>query len=833
MDDSIEGIIDSYRQCMHISKWAGGIGLNITNIRSNGIMIKGTNGLSQGIIPLCKTLNEIAKHINQGGKRKGSIAVYIEPHHPDILEFLELRLPIGSDESRARDLFLALWISDLFMKRMKTPDSMWSLFDPHLCPELYSTFGDEFEKYYLQFESEKKYSKQVKTIEIWNKIVKSLIEAGLPYIMYKDSVNRKNNQKNLGLIKSSNLCVIGSTPLLTSMGYFRIKDLSGQKIKVWNGETFTESLVCMTGKDKKIVKLIFNNSMEIECTEQHKFHTKNGIKAAKDLTTKDFIIDYNLPILDFIENPQNIDYTIQFNQMILKKDYTNLFNLIPLNCSLKTKNKWFFILFNLLNITYIDNNNVLRINTEYYQKLILLLSTCGILVKTVKDNSVYLDNENITLLQKQNVKIILDKFIKEDTIYEFNKHLQLTYVIDENIYQDTYCLREKQYGRILLNTILTGNCTEIVEYTSKDEVAVCNLASIALSKFVIKNVPMENTNDFSKVFNFNKLIEVTKRCVRNLNRVIDITFYPVEEAKNSNMKHRPIAIGVQGWQDTLFLLKMPFESTEANELNKQIFETIYYAALRESCDIAMKDGHYKSFQGSYFSEGKLQFDLWDVQPTMNYNWKQLKEDIMKYGTRNSLLTSLMPTVSTSQILGNYESFEPVTNNFFTRKTLAGKFYIINKYLVDDLIKLRLWNDSIRNAIILNNGSIQGINKIPQYIKTLYKTNWEIKQKAVIDQSLTRAPFIDQAQSLNIYYDKNKLTNSEYIKNINSFLFYTWKKGSKNGVYYFRSQPAAEPIKISVDQSNVIEEDPDNLDNLDNENLDNENLDEEVCESCSG
>ena len=234
---------------------------------------------------------------------------------------------------------------------------------------------------------------------------------------------------------------------------------------------------------------------------------------------------------------------------------------------------------------------------------------------------------------------------------------------------------------------------------------------------------------FLKYFNFNKLIEVTKRCVRNLNRVIDITFYPVEEAKNSNMKHRPIAIGVQGWQDTLFLLKMPFESTEANELNKQIFETIYYAALRESCDIAMKDGHYKSFQGSYFSEGKLQFDLWDVQPTMNYNWKQLKEDIMKYGTRNSLLTSLMPTVSTSQILGNYESFEPVTNNFFTRKTLAGKFYIINKYLVDDLIKLRLWNDSIRNAIILNNGSIQGINKIPQYIKTLYKTNWEIKTKS--------------------------------------------------------------------------------------------------------
>lgn len=800
-EDSLNGIFDTYKQCANISKWAGGIGLSISNIRGLGSEIKGTKGKSLGIIPLCKTVNEIARHINQGGKRLGSFALYLEPHHPDICEFLELRLPIGVEEMRARDIFTALWISDLFMKRVKT-DGMWSLFDPSVCPDLQDAYGEEYEKLYEKYEKEKKYMKQIKVSEIWNRIIKSLVETGTPYIMYKDHVNRKNNQKNLGTIRSSNLCVQGDTLLLTDNGMYKIKELENKEVKVWNGKSYTNSIVRKTGVNQKIIKLVFSNHIELETTEYHKFHLLDGkIKEAKDLTYSDIILDYELPIIDNTENLFNKIYELTIDGIINNSDKLEKMLLLiknyPLNCSLRVKNKWLFVVLNQnyysKNITRSGDLLFIKNDKDFITKLILLLNTYGIICKTViKEINNYilvLNNLDILQLKKCGVKINIDNFENSDKVYSLNMNLHIIKIIDDIKYEDTFCLNEEKFNRVIFNGIITGNCTEIVEFTSKDEVAVCNLCSIALSKFVKPD----------KTFDFKQLALVTERITKNLNRVIDINFYPIVEAERSNFKHRPIAIGVQGWQDCLFMMKYPFESKEANDLNKQIFEVIYYSALKTSCNLAKIEGPYESFKGSYFSEGKLQFDLWGVTDLFlgSDKWNELKEDIKINGTRNSLLTSLMPTASTSQILGNYECFEPITNNFYTRKTLAGKFSMINKYLVDDLIKLRLWNSTIKNKIMLNKGSIQNIPEIPKSLQDLYKTIWEVRQKAIIDQNLSRGPFIDQSQSMNIYIDKNKCTNSEYMQKINSFLMYAWQQGSKNGVYYLRSQPAVDADQVTV------------------------------------
>ena len=530
-DDSIDGIYDTLKQCAKISQSAGGIGLSIHNIRATGSYIKGTNGTSNGIVPMLRNFDMTARYVDQGGgKRKGSFAIYLEPWHADIFEFLDLRKNHGKEELRARDLFYALWIPDLFMKRVEE-NGDWSLFDPNVCKDLYDKYGDEFELLYDKYEKEGKARRVVKAQDLWFEILEAQIETGTPYMLYKDAANRKSNQKNLGTIRSSNLC------------------------------------------------------------------------------------------------------------------------------------------------------------------------------------------------------------------------------------------------------------TEIMEYTSKDEVAVCNLASIALSKFVIDGA-----------FDHQKLYEITKVVTRNLNKVIDVNYYPVKEAKNSNMKHRPIGIGVQGLADTFLLLKMAFDSEEARKLNKEIFETIYFAAMETSMEIAEVEGPYETFKGSPVSKGMFQFDMWGVEPDSGrWDWLELKQKVKKNGVRNSLLLAPMPTASTSQILGNNECFEPYTSNLYVRRVLSGEFIVANKHLMSELIALNLWDDKMMNRIKAENGSIQNIPEIPEDIKERYKTVWEISQKSIIDMSADRGAYICQSQSLNIH-----LQDANFGK-MTSMHFYAWKKGLKTGMYYLRTKAATDAIKFTVEK----------------------------------
>jgi ribonucleoside-diphosphate reductase alpha chain len=529
-EDSIEGIFETLSRCAKISQSAGGIGLSIHNIRAKGSYIKGTGGKSNGIVPMLRVYNDTARYVDQGGnKRKGAFAIYLEPWHPDVFDFLDLRKNHGKEEQRARDLFYAMWIPDLFMQRVED-DAEWTLMCPNECPGLYDSYGEAFEQRYLAYENSGKGRKTVKARELWMAILDAQIETGTPYMLYKDHANRKSNQKNLGTIRSSNLC------------------------------------------------------------------------------------------------------------------------------------------------------------------------------------------------------------------------------------------------------------TEIMEYTSPDEVAVCNLASISLGKFVQ-----------NRKFDFDKLFEITRVVTRNLNRIIDINYYPIPQARNSNFRHRPIGIGVQGLADAFILMRYAFDSTEAKLLNRAIFETIYFAALTESRALAKQYGAYESFQGSPASEGIFQFDMWGEKPSSRWDWEQLRKDVMQHGLRNSLLLAPMPTASTSQILGNNECFEPYTSNIYTRRTLSGEFIVVNKHLLKDLIDNKLWDEEVREMIIAANGSVQHIEGLPQELKDLYKTSYEIKQRDIIDMAADRGAFICQSQSLNLFVE-----NPNYSK-LTSMHFYAWKKGLKTGMYYLRTKAASDPIKFTLSE----------------------------------
>lgn len=533
-DDSIDGIYDTLKQTAKISQSAGGIGLSIHNIRATGSYIAGTNGTSNGIVPMLRVFNDTARYVDQGGgKRKGSFAIYVEPWHADIFDFLELKKNHGKEEMRARDLFYAMWISDLFMKRVEE-NSTWTLMCPNECPGLYDCHGEEFEKLYLKYEKDGKGRKTIQARELWDKILESQIETGTPYMLYKDAANRKSNQKNLGTIRSSNLC------------------------------------------------------------------------------------------------------------------------------------------------------------------------------------------------------------------------------------------------------------TEILEYTSKDEVAVCNLASIALPMFVQDGK-----------FNHEELFYVTKRVTKNLNRVIDRNYYPVKEAENSNMRHRPVGLGVQGLADTFIKMRLPFTCEEAKTLNQEIFETLYFAAVTASVEEAEKDGAYKTYKGSPMSKGEFQHNLWgikDEELSGRWDWTGLRQKVKKHGVRNSLLVAPMPTASTSQILGNNECFEPYTSNIYTRRVLSGEFIVVNKHLLEDLVNLGLWNEDMKQKLMQANGSIQKINGIPDDIKELYKTVWEMSMKDIIDMSRHRGYFIDQSQSLNLFMEGATMAK------LTSMHFYAWKSGLKTGMYYLRTKSAVDAIKFTLDNT---------------------------------
>ena len=541
-DDSIDGIYDTLKQTAKISQSAGGIGLSIHNIRATGSYIAGTNGTSNGIVPMLRVFNDTARYVDQGGgKRKGSFAIYVEPWHADIFDFLELKKNHGKEEMRARDLFYAMWISDLFMKRVEQ-NAEWTLMCPNECPGLYDCHGEEFEKLYTQYEKDGKGRKTIQARELWDKILESQIETGTPYMLYKDAANRKSNQKNLGTIRSSNLC------------------------------------------------------------------------------------------------------------------------------------------------------------------------------------------------------------------------------------------------------------TEILEYTSEEEIAVCNLASIALPMFVEEGK-----------FNHQKLFDVTKRVTKNLNRVIDRNYYPVKEAENSNMRHRPVGLGVQGLADTFIQLRLPFTCEEAKTLNQEIFETLYFAAVTASVEEAEKDGAYKTYKGSPISKGEFQYNLWgikDEELSGRWDWPALRKDVKKHGVRNSLLVAPMPTASTSQILGNNECFEPYTSNIYTRRVLSGEFIVVNKHLLEDLVNLGLWNEDMKQELMQANGSIQKIKGIPEDIKELYKTVWEMSMKDIIDMSRHRGYFIDQSQSLNLFMEGATMAK------LTSMHFYGWKSGLKTGMYYLRTKSAVDAIKFTLDNEKTTKSESD-------------------------
>ncbi|WP_348661938.1 ribonucleoside-diphosphate reductase subunit alpha, partial [Croceibacter atlanticus] len=540
-DDSIDGIYDTLKQTAKISQSAGGIGLSIHNVRATGSYISGTNGTSNGIVPMLQVYNDTARYVDQGGgKRKGSFAIYIEPWHADIFDFLDLKKNHGKEEMRARDLFYAMWIPDLFMKRVEE-DGNWTLMCPNECPNLFNVHSEEFDELYLKYESENKGRKTIKARVLWEKILESQIETGTPYMLYKDAANRKSNQKNLGTIRSSNLC------------------------------------------------------------------------------------------------------------------------------------------------------------------------------------------------------------------------------------------------------------TEIMEYTSPDEVAVCNLASIALPMFV-KN----------GAFDHKELFRITKRVTKNLNKVIDRNYYPVKEAENSNFRHRPVGLGIQGLADAFIMLRMPFTSDEAKTLNQEIFETLYFAAVTASMELAIEEGPYSSYEGSPISKGEFQYNLWgikDEELSGRWDWAGLRQKVLENGVRNSLLVAPMPTASTSQILGNNEAFEPYTSNIYTRRVLSGEFIVVNKHLLEDLVNLGLWNNDLKNAIMRANGSIQNIDGIPQDLKELYKTVYELSMKDIIDMSRHRGYFIDQSQSLNLFME-----NANYAK-LTSMHFYAWKNGLKTGMYYLRTKAAVDAIKFTVEKAKKAEPQP--------------------------
>ena len=556
--------------------------------------------------------------------------------------------------------------SDLFMRRVKNKEK-WSLFCPTKASGLIDIYGEEYEKLYEKYEREKRYIKQIDAQKLWFQICNSQIETGTPYLLYKDSINNKSNQKNVGTIKSSNLCVSGETNILTDEGEIEIEKCVNRYVNIWNGNRYSNVLVKKTCEMTQLMRVIFNTGRHIDCTYTHYFY----VQTSPNLSVK-------VPAMEL----------------------------------------------------------------QRGQELITYRAPDGSVIKTI-----------------------------------------ITGIIKEFRFGPTYCFAEPYEQKGVFNGVLTGQCTEIVEYTAPDEIAVCNLASISLPMFVDETIPSK--------FNLDKLHDITRLITRNLNNVIDLNFYPLQEAKKSNLRHRPVGIGVQGLADVYMLLKYPFDSEDARKLNVEIFETIYHASLMESIELSKIYGPYETFQNSPAANGYLQFDMWenDYEHNSKYDWESLKFDIKKYGLRNSLLVAPMPTASTSQILGNNECIEPYTSNIYLRRTMAGEFVVINKHMIKDLIELGLWSDNVKDEIIYHEGSIQKIQEIPQHIKNLYKTAWELKQKVLIDQAADRGRYICQSQSLNLF------VSTPDLKTLSSMHFYSWTKGLKTGIFLFKNKTSSKSNKI--------------------------------------
>ena len=820
MGDSIEEIYDTIKETALISKRAGGIGIGVSNVRASGSIIRSTNGVTNGIIPFIQELNWTGRAVNQGSRRNGAISCYLEPWHADIFHFCELRSNKGKEEERARDIFLALWIPDLFMKRVET-NGIWSLMCPDECPGLTTSYGEEFEKLYTQYEAAGNYKKQIKAKDLWFHILSMQIETGMPYMLYKDNVNRQSNQKNIGVIQCSNLCVSGDTYVLTDKGQFQIRDIVNQEVNVWNGDEFSPTTIKQTGTNKRLIKIDFSNGVSLKCTPEHKFYiNKNDVCVeikANELKLDDMLINYDLPISSFDEVDELRNYYIDgmcsfvngaiqsipdFTQNeVISSTLKTVKDIcsIPINGSHNKILRWLEGYFDVNgNITKEGGICIYHFSRELQLQVRLMLQNIGIDstvkngISTILEINAYELNKLIDLgfapMTPITQKTIPNKIITEIIVSGFSNLDKL---------ENTYCFTENKRHMGMFNGVLTGQCSEIVEYTSSDEIACCNLSSICLPRFLDKV-------DGKYQFNFEKLKYIARLVTRNLNKVIDVNFYPVEKGKRSNAKHRPIGIGIQGLADVYCMMRFPYDSAEAKTLNKKIFETIYFGALTMSMELAKRDGPYETFRygdGSPFSHGLLQFHLWGLTEDdllMGFDWKSLIDDIKKYGVRNSLLTTVMPTASTSQIMGNFEAAEPNTSNVFTRTTSAGEFTVTNKYLVEHLIELGLWNQNMRDELLYDRGSVQNIMTIPDDVKQLYKTAFEIKNKPIVDQSIERGPFIDQSQSLNLFCkvpDFEMLTSSH---------FYGWRNKLKTGLYYLRTQPAVDALDFGLDVETIID-----------------------------
>lgn len=786
VEDSIEGIFSALTQCAQISKWAGGIGLHISGVRSSGAIIRKTNGLSSGIVPMLRVFNTTADYVNQAGRRKGSFAIYLEPHHPDILDFLELKLNHGAEEKRARSLFYALWLSDYFMTCV-AENKEWHLLDPDRCPGLTDAYGDDYEKLYKDYVGQGKFQKKIKARDIWDAMIRVQTEKGVPYVCFKDAVNRKSNQKHYGTIKSSNLCVTGDTQILTSEGYFPIKSLEDKKVSVWNGLRFSETKVAKTGENQDLVRVSFSNGSIIRCTPYHKFWVQNKVglsveKEARRLKVGAQVTPFAIPREDGRTGVE-ADLFVTGICLLEEKEDTYCFNE-PL------RHKGIFN---------------------------------GILTGNCTEIMEYSDADESAVCNLASVA--LSNFV---TRPDFSEHFLGDFIKDFKIV--VYTVKKCNWCR-LAKACLKENGLKFTERclrTEEERQEVKEKLGVETFPQVVKVV--ENCSvceghpdgprthevligDFTRLnqivrptFDFKKLHEVTKLVTRNLNTVIDLNYYPTPQTEKSNRKHRPIGVGVQGLADVFVMMKFPFDSQEARDLNKKIFETMYHAALETTIELAKEQGPYETYEGSPLSQGKLQFDLWNefrnpqddykFSLTGDWDFEKLREDLKLHGARNSLLLAPMPTATTSQILGNNECFEPYTSNVYTRRVLAGEFVVVNRHLVKDLINCNLWTQHIKQKIIYYQGSIQNIKEIPSFLKKIYKTVWEIKQKTVIDLAADRGHYVCQSQSMNIHIAE---PTKKLIHNI---LFYGWKRGLKTGMYYLRSRPAADAQQVSLDVDTV-------------------------------
>jgi len=830
-NDSIDGIYNTLRDCAMISKWAGGIGLHIHNVRASGSHIRGTNGSSNGIVPMLRVFNNTAKYVDQGGgKRNGSFAIYLEPWHADVEQFLQMRKNHGDEEMKARDLFYALWIPDLFMERVKA-DGNWTLMCPDECPGLADVHNADFVTLYESYEAAGRGRKTMKARDLWFQVLDAQMETGTPYLCYKDAANRKSNQQNLGTIKSSNLCVAPETIILTDTGPVEIQTVKDQIVNVWNGQEFSEVTVYQTGKNQDLISVETDDGAILRCTPYHRFfvHSEDGlyvdVREAKDLKEGDKLMNCNYPFI-----PTCMTEFTSFYE----KSHISVVN---------------------------DTIQIFSHTLEELLRQKCILQGCGINVPiirakgSIKKSYIEISIENMHMLKKNGFSP-QKNCIETSTPDELQEDPQPTYVKIKTVVNfmrkdDTYCFTEPKRNAGVFNGILTSQCSEIIEYSNEEESAVCNLASIALPAFVT------STEDGVLSFDYNKLHEIAKVVTYNLNRVIDVNYYPTDKTKRSNMRHRPIGIGVQGLADVFMQMGLPFSADESKQINRDIFETIYHAALEQSCEIAEERyslleplangdnfredfsidedvelrkninsdeepilhtsyrGAYSSFKGSPTSRGELQFDLWGVEPSDRYDWTALKSRIRERGIRNSLLLAPMPTASTSQILGYNECIEPITSNIYNRRTIAGEFILANKYLMKDLLKLDLWNEKMKNNIIANNGSIQHLEQIPVEIREKYRTVWEIPMRQLIDMAADRGAFVCQSQSLNLWLEDPNYSN------LTSMHFYSWSKGLKTGIYYLRRRARHQAQQFTIEPEKK-----------DLGGKMEENVEDEICEMCS-